>query len=69
MDTLVRGLQQPVLTLFPCCFLQAAKAFAKEQMGLDEDDAQVVSSWGPYTSTAGTAKKTGVAGLTTPAKV
>ena len=31
--------------------------------------AQVVSSWGPYTSSVGTAKVTGVAGLTKPAKL
>lgn len=31
------------------------------------DDTDVVSSWGPYTSTSGTAKKTGVSGLTSPA--
>jgi hypothetical protein len=30
-------------------------------------DVDVVSSWGPYTSTKGTAKKTGIAGLTMPA--
>jgi hypothetical protein len=35
---------------------RAAKSFAQ--------DASVVSSWGPYTSTDGTAKKTGVAGVT-----
>ena len=32
-----------------------------------EDEVNVVSSWGPYTSTQGTAKKTGVSGLTMPA--
>ncbi|CAB9500859.1 Calcineurin-like phosphoesterase [Seminavis robusta] len=31
------------------------------------EDVDVVSSWGPYTSTQGTAKKTGVSGLTAPA--
>jgi hypothetical protein len=30
-------------------------------------EVDVVSSWGPYTSTKGTAKKTGIAGLTMPA--
>lgn len=49
--------------------MKAAKAFAKDNMGLDEDEARIISSWGPYTSTAGTAKKTGVAGLTTKAEV
>jgi hypothetical protein len=32
-------------------------------------EGRVVSSWGPYTSISGTAKKTGVAGLTAPARV
>jgi hypothetical protein len=41
---------------------KAAKAFAKTILKADEPD--VVSSWGPYTSTSGTAKKTGVVGLT-----
>ena len=34
----------------------------------DSDEPDVVSSWGPYTSTQGTAKKTGVSGLTMPAE-
>jgi hypothetical protein len=38
-------------------------------MGLDEEEAKIVSSWGPYTTTSGTAKKTGVAGLTTKAMI
>ena len=42
--------------------IKAAKLFA-EELGLGED-AKVVPSWGPYMSTSGTAKKTGVAGLT-----
>jgi len=47
--------------------IKAAKAFAKDLLNLqDGEDATVVSSWGPYISTAGTAKSTGVAGLTTP---
>jgi hypothetical protein len=45
--------------------MKAAKALAKQM--LNKEDAEVVSSWGPYTSTSGTAKKTGVAGLTAPA--
>jgi len=49
--------------------VKAAQQFAKDVMGLSDDDAQIVSSWGPYMTTSGTAKKTGVAGLTTPAKV
>jgi hypothetical protein len=49
--------------------IKAAKAFALEALGLEEDEARIVSSWGPYTTTSGTAKKTGVAGLTTPAEV
>lgn len=32
-----------------------------------DKEVDVVSSWGPYTSTKGTAKKTGVSGLTAPA--
>jgi hypothetical protein len=44
--------------------MKAAKMFAKDSLELVEPD--VVSSWGPYTTTAGTAKKTGVAGLTSP---
>lgn len=44
--------------------VKAAKAFASSV--LDVDEPTVVSSWGPYTSTSGTAKKTGVAGLTVP---
>jgi 3',5'-cyclic AMP phosphodiesterase CpdA len=45
---------------------KAAAAFAKEFF--NKDEVQVVSSWGPYTSTSGTAKKTGVSGLTAPAQ-
>ena len=33
-----------------------------------DSNVDVVSSWGPYTSTQGTAKKTGIAGLTVPAE-
>ena len=48
--------------------IKAAKQFAKTIMKLpDDQEPQVVSSWGPYTSVSGTAKKTGVAGLTTKA--
>jgi hypothetical protein len=48
--------------------IKAAKEFAKELMGIKdgEEGPSVVSSWGPYTTTSGTAKKTGVAGLTAP---
>jgi hypothetical protein len=45
---------------------KAAKAYAKEIMKKEEFD--VISTWGPYTSTSGTAKKTGVVGLTAPAR-
>mmetsp|Transcript_36373 Transcript_36373/g.48133 ORF Transcript_36373/g.48133 Transcript_36373/m.48133 type:complete len:567 (+) Transcript_36373:65-1765(+) len=45
--------------------IKAAKAFAAEKLGKGEE-SNVVSSWGPYTTTSGTAKKTGVAGLTAP---
>ena len=47
--------------------IKAAKAFAEDQLKLGEE-AKVVPSWGPYMSTSGTAKKTGVAGLTTKAE-
>ena len=40
---------------------QAAAAYAEEVLANKE--AKVVSTWGPYTSTVGTAKKTGVPGL------
>jgi len=46
--------------------IKAAKAFAMDALNA-EDEPDVVSSWGPYTTTSGTAKKTGVAGLTAPA--
>ena len=47
--------------------VKAAKAWAAELMGLeDENEAKVVSSWGPYVTTSGTAKKTSVPGLTAP---
>jgi hypothetical protein len=44
---------------------KAAKSWAKTL--LKNEEPSVVSSWGPYTSTSGTAKKTGVSGLTAPA--
>lgn len=44
--------------------VKAAKAYASELMGSETD---VVSSWGPYMTTSGTAKNTGVSGLTAPA--
>jgi hypothetical protein len=47
--------------------VKAAKEFAREMFKVpDGDEPAVVSSWGPYTTTGGTAKKTGVAGLTAP---
>jgi hypothetical protein len=46
---------------------KAAALFAKEELAVEAP--QVVSSWGPYTSTVGTAVVTGVAGLTAPAKL
>jgi len=50
--------------------IKAAKAFCREMFNVPEDqEPPVVSSWGPYTSTVGTAKRTGVAGLTAPSKV
>jgi hypothetical protein len=44
---------------------KAAKAFAKDFFG--KEDTAIKSSWGPYMSTSGTAKKTGVPGVTTKA--
>ncbi len=45
--------------------VKAAKLWAAELMNLeDESEAKVVSSWGPYMTTSGTAKKTAVPGLT-----
>lgn len=50
--------------------IKAAKQFTSEFLSLEsEDEASVVSSWGPYISTVGTAKATGVAGLTTPSSL
>jgi len=43
---------------------EAAAAFVEEM--LNQDVEEVVSTWGPYTTTSGTAKKTGVEGLTVP---
>ena len=41
---------------------------AKELLAAKEkEDAKVISSWGPYTTTSGTAKSTGVKGMTAPA--
>jgi len=50
--------------------VKAAKAFAQEMFNLDDESIgeKVVATWGPYTSTVGTAKKTGVPGLTTESK-
>ena len=48
--------------------VRAATEFAREIFEVPADQKpEVVSSWGPYMSTVGTAKKTGVAGLTAPA--
>ena len=46
---------------------RAAKA-AAAALKLKEG-AEIISSWGPYVTTSGTAKRTGVEGLTTPAKL
>merc|ERR1719183_1169594 len=47
--------------------VKAAKQWAADLLGLEEEsEANVVSSWGPYTTTSGTAKKTAVPGLTAP---
>ena len=43
---------------------KAAQAFIKSQLNLDpETKVMVKSSWGPYISTDGTAKKTSVPGM------
>lgn len=48
---------------------RAAKAVANSLLKIaNGGEPDVVSSWGPYTSTSGTAKRTGVSGLTTAAK-
>jgi len=49
--------------------IKAAKAFCQDNLKVEDEEvnAKVVSSWGPYMTVSGTAKKTGVAGLTAPA--
>mmetsp|Transcript_7825 Transcript_7825/g.11251 ORF Transcript_7825/g.11251 Transcript_7825/m.11251 type:complete len:599 (-) Transcript_7825:168-1964(-) len=49
---------------------KAAIEFAEEMLGVETDNIkdQVFSSWGPYTSTSGVAKSTGVEGVTKPAE-
>ena len=50
--------------------VKAARMWAADLMGLEDDrEANVVSSWGPYTTTSGTAKKTSVPGLTAPSNL
>jgi hypothetical protein len=38
---------------------KAAKAFAKDYFADEQEEVQISSSWGPYTTTSGTAKGTG----------
>jgi len=45
--------------------VKAAKRFVESQLGRELEKDDVVSSWGPYVTTSGTAKETGVKGLTT----
>jgi hypothetical protein len=45
----------------------AAKLYISENPAFGNGKVDVVSSWGPYTSTKGTATTTGVSGLTVPA--
>lgn len=45
---------------------KAAIKFAQDR--LRQSEPQIVSSWGPYVSTVGTAKATGIPGLTAPSK-
>jgi len=52
--------------------VKAAKLWAEQYMeecGIDDEECDVVSSWGPYMTTSGTAKKTAVPGLTAPANL
>ena len=50
--------------------VKAAKLWAAELLNLEEEsEAKVVSSWGPYVTTSGTAKKTSVPGLTAPSNL
>jgi hypothetical protein len=50
--------------------VKAAKLWAADLLNLeDESEAKVVSSWGPYVTTSGTAKKTSVPGLTAPSNL
>mmetsp|Transcript_27321 Transcript_27321/g.86819 ORF Transcript_27321/g.86819 Transcript_27321/m.86819 type:complete len:587 (-) Transcript_27321:397-2157(-) len=46
---------------------QAAAIYARDRFA-EREDFDVVSSWGPYTSTVGTAKTTGVPGITAKAR-
>jgi len=43
---------------------RAAKQLAQELWQGNTEGLDIVSSWGPYTTTSGTAKRTGVSGLT-----
>ena len=44
---------------------KAAQKFIRDKFKIPaEEKIKVKSSWGPYTSTDGTAKKTGVPGMT-----
>lgn len=42
---------------------KAAQKFAKEFLNVDPESVKIRSTWGPYTSTVGTAKTTSVPGL------
>jgi len=48
---------------------QAAARYIKEKYGINSDALDIKSSWGPYISTAGTAKKTTVPGVTSKEKL
>jgi hypothetical protein len=43
---------------------RAALEFIKQNYGVEKENIVVKSSWGPYTSTQGTAKSTGLPGMT-----
>jgi len=48
---------------------RAAKRLAEIAIPKEQEEINIISSWGPYTTTSGTAKRTGVPGFTAPAKV
>ena len=49
--------------------VKASREYTHLVLNKEEEDIKLVSTWGPYMTTSGTAKKTGVAGLTAPANL